>query len=93
MDNPYKIILKPLITEKGTIQTEEGNSYNFLVHPKANKNEIIKAVKTLFDVDVVKVNTMVRKGKQKGLGNRTHRRPDVKRAIVKLKEGQAIEFI
>lgn len=93
MNNPYKIIKKPLITEKGTFQTEQNNSYNFLVDMKANKKEIRAAVESLFDVSVLSVNTMVRKGKRKGMAYRSYSRPDVKRAIVTLKEGEAIEFI
>ena len=93
MNNPYKIIKKPLITEKGTFQTERDNSYNFLVDVKANKQEIKAAVETLFDVKVLAVKTMIRKGKKKGVAHRSYHRPDAKRAIVHLKEGQAIEFI
>lgn len=93
MDNPYKIIKKPLITEKGTFQTERDNSYNFLVDLKANKSQIKKAVETLFKVRVASVNTMVRKGKLKGMGYREYHRPDMKRAVVTLREGDAIEFI
>lgn len=93
MDNPYKIILKPLITEKGTLQTEVNNCYTFQVHPKANRAEIAKAIETLFNVHVLKVNTLVRKGKRMGRGNRIYNRQNLKRAIVKLREGEAIEFI
>jgi large subunit ribosomal protein L23 len=93
MDNPYKIILKPLITEKGTLLQEEENSYCFLVHPRASKTQISKAIESLFDVNVVRVNTMVRKGKWKGIGHRAYQRANYKRALVKLKEGEAIEFI
>lgn len=93
MDNPYKIIKKPLITEKGTFQTEQDNSYNFLVDVKANKKEIQRAVETLFEVKVLSVNTMIRKGKSKGMAHRSYNRADAKRAIVKLVPGDAIEFI
>jgi large subunit ribosomal protein L23 len=93
MDNPYKIILKPLITEKGTMLTETNNCYSFLVHPKANRREIAGAIEGLFDVHVVKCNTMIRQGKRKGMGHRAYQRSSVKRALVKLKEGEAIEFI
>ena len=65
MDNPYKIIKKPLITEKGTFQTEQSNSYAFLVDAKANKCQIKKAVESLFKVKVLSVRTMIRKGKIK----------------------------
>ena len=93
MDNPHKIILKPLITEKGTLLQEEENSYCFLVHPRATKTQITKAIESLFDVNVLRVNTMVRKGKWKGMGYRAYQRANYKRALVKLKEGEAIEFI
>lgn len=93
MDNPYKIVKKPLITEKGTFQTELNNSYNFLVDVNANKNQIKKAIESLFKVNVVSVNTMIRKGKVKGMAYRQYQRANLKRALVTLKEGDAIEFI
>ena len=93
MDNPYKIIKKPLITEKGTFQTEQNNSYNFLVDINANRNEVKKAIESLFKVKVVSVNTMIRKGKLKGMAWRQYRRQNLKRAIVKLQAGDTIEFI
>ena len=93
MDNPYKIIKKPLITEKGTFQTERQNCYNFLVDIKANKTQIKKAVESLFKVRVVAVNTMIRKGKRKGMAYRGYNRSDLKRAVVTLREGDNIEFI
>jgi large subunit ribosomal protein L23 len=93
MNNPYKIIRKPLITEKGTFQTEDNNSYNFLVDLKANKTEVKQAVEGLFKVKVLSVNTMVRKGKRKGVAYRQYRRSNYKRAVVTLREGDAIEFI
>lgn len=93
MRDPYRIIRRPLVTEKGTTLAEKANSYVFEVAPDANKVEIQKAVEKLFNVNVVKVATMLRKGKVKGLGWRSWRRPDAKRAVVKLKPGQTIEFI
>ncbi len=93
MNNPYMIIKKPLITEKGTYQTECNNSYNFLVAVDANKSEIKKAVEYLFKVKVLTVNTMIRKGKRKGAASRKYYRASLKRAVVTLKEGEAIEFI
>jgi large subunit ribosomal protein L23 len=93
MENPYKIIKKPLITEKGTFQTEQSNSYNFLVDIKANKNQIKKAIEEVFKVKVLSVRTMLRKGKRKGVFYRQYLRADSKRALVKLREGETIEFI
>lgn len=93
MRDPYYIIRKPLVTEKGSDLQAAANSFVFEVAPDANKVEIRKAVETLFEVNVVKVSTMLRKGKVKGLGWRTWKRPDNKRAIVKLQDGQSIDFI
>ena len=93
MRDPYYIIRKPLVTEKGTTLTDLANQYSFEVATDANKVEIRKAVEKLFDVNVVAVNTIVRKGKVKGMRQRAWQRPDSKRALVKLKPGQSIEFI
>ena len=62
------------------------------MHPSANKKEIAKAIEAMFDVTVLKVNTVVRKGKAMGLGYRSFKRADTKRALVKLKEGDSIDF-
>lgn len=88
-----EIIRRPLITEKGTDITTDTNGYTFLVAPHANKVQIKQAIEELFEVDVVKVRTMVRKGKVKGRGPRVYRRPDWKRAVVTLAEGQSVEFL
>jgi len=93
MRDSYYIIRKPIVTEKGSTQTDHSNQFLFEVAPDANKIEIRKAVETLFDVEVVGVNTILRKGKTRGLGWRTWQRPDQKRALVKLKAGQSIDFI
>jgi large subunit ribosomal protein L23 len=93
MRDPYQIVRRPLVTEKGTGMAEKGNAYTFEVAPDANKVEIRKAIEKLFDVRVVSVNTMLRKGKVKGQGFRSWQRADRKRAIVKLAPGQSIEFI
>ncbi|MBI4881966.1 MAG: 50S ribosomal protein L23 [Planctomycetes bacterium] len=93
MRDPHYIIRRPLVTEKGTTLAEKANAYVFDVAPDANKVEISKAVEKLFAVSVVHVTTMLRKGKVKGLGWRSWQRPNVKRAMVKLKPGQTIEFI
>lgn len=93
MRDPYFIVRRPLVTEKGTSLTDSANQYCFEVVADANKVEIRRAVEKLFDVKVVQVNTMLRKGKVKGMRNRAWHRPDAKRALVKLKPGQSIEFI
>ena len=88
-----EIIRRPLITEKGTDITTDSNGYTFLVAADANKVQIRQAVEELFDVNVVKVRTMLRKGKVKGRGPRVYRRPDWKRAVVTLADGQSVEFL
>ena len=89
----YRIIKKPLMTEKSTFFQDEQNKYYFLVAPTANKVQIREAVERLFDVKVVAVNTMLRQGKLKRVGAHTGRGSDWKRAIVTLREGDRIEFV
>ena len=89
----HQIIRRPLITEKGTDITTDHNGYVFMVAADANKVQIAKAVEELFEVRVEKVRTMVRKGKAKGRGPRAFVRPDWKRAIVTLAEGDTVEFL
>jgi len=92
-NDAHDIIRRPLITEKGTDIGADKNGYTFLVAPHANKVQIKQAVEKLFEVEVVRVNTMTRRGKIKGRGARAARRPDWKRAIVTLAEGQTVEFL
>ena len=88
-----EIVRRPLITEKGTDLTTDNNGYTFLVAPHANKIQIKKAIEDLFEVRVLKVRTMTRRGKVKGRGPRVFQRPDWKRAIVTLAEGDSVEFL
>jgi large subunit ribosomal protein L23 len=92
MKEAYKIIRRPLITEKSTQQKEESRQYAFEVAGEANKIEIQSAVERLFKVKVLQVRTCNVLGKVKRLGRRTGRRPDWKKAIVTLKEGDRIDF-
>lgn len=92
MKEAQKIILRPLITEKSTQQKEGNNQYVFEVHRDANKIEIQSAVERLFKVKVSQVRTSNVLGKVKRLGRKYGKRPDWKKAIVTLKEGERIEF-
>ena len=85
------IIIRPLITERSTELMAEGK-YVFVVDKRANKIEIGKAVKEIFDVKVEKVNTVNVTGKTKRRGRTVGKRADYKKAIVKLAEGETIEF-
>jgi large subunit ribosomal protein L23 len=92
MKEAQKIIRRPLITEKSTRQKEEGRQYVFEVHRDANKIEIQSAVERLFKVTVLQVRTSNVLGKVKRLGRRYGKRPDWKKAIITLKEGDRIDF-
>jgi large subunit ribosomal protein L23 len=92
MRSPQDIIVKPIITEKSMEDMAE-NKYTFAVDKKANKSEVKKAIETIFDVKVEKVNTMNILGKIKRQGMNSGRRPSWKKAIVKLTDdSKKIEF-
>ncbi len=92
MKEAHQIIKRPLITEKSTRQKEESNQIAFVVDPKAGKIQIRQAVEKLFKVKVLSVRTMNVTGKKKRLGRFVGRKSDWKKAIVKLREGDRIEF-
>ena len=88
----HDVIIKPIITEASTSPKEE-KRYVFKVAKNANKIEIKKALKELFDVDVEKVNTLTCKGRKGRFRFGVGHRPDWKKAIVKLKQSsKTIEF-
>jgi large subunit ribosomal protein L23 len=88
------ILIQPVVSEKGFTQAEEG-IYTFRVAKNANKHEIKKAVESTFEVTVVKVRTLVRKGKTSvdWTTRRENKRKNFKIAYVKLKSGDEIEFV
>ena len=89
----YKIIRRPLITEKTTMQREIGNVIAFEVDSRANKIEVRRAVETLFGVKVAEVRLFNVRGKMKRLGRNVGRRPNWRKAYVRLKDGEkAPEF-
>jgi len=91
---PTEVVQGPIVTEKGTLVSEVGNQVVLRVHPQANKIEIRQAVESIFNVKVTNVNTLNRNGKRKR-NRRTGtfgRRPDQKRAIVTLADGDRIEI-
>ena len=90
--NAHDIIIRPIISEKSMDQLAD-KKYTFEVAKGANKIEIKKAVEEIFGVNVVSVTTSLVKGKIKRMGATSGRRPDYKKAIVKLTEGsKTIEF-
>ncbi len=86
----YDIILSPVITEKATMAVEL-NKVVFKVRKDATKPQIVAAVERLFDVKVEKINTMIRKGKQKSFRGIRGQQSDVKMATVTLAEGDRID--
>lgn len=91
------VIVKPLVTEKMTkISDKFSNRYGFIVAKDADKSEIKKAVEELYNVTVVKINTMVAPAKRKSrytkAGVISGRVPSYKKAIVTLAEGETIDF-
>ena len=90
--NLYQVIRKPLVTEKSNIGREEQNLVTFAVDPRANKHEVARAIELLFGVQVLDVRTMRMPQKWRRVGRYEGRKPLWKKAIVRLAEGQKIEF-
>jgi len=86
------VIIKPLVTEKSTHQQQTRNSYAFQVHRDANKPEIKKAVEAIYNVKVLEVRTMTRKGKPRRTKFKMTHGSDWKRAVVVLDENSRIEL-
>lgn len=86
------VLVKPLLTEKTSKETETFNRYAFVVNTKANKSQIKTAVEKFFDVKVVSVRTSVLPGKTKRAGKGYKKTASQKKAYVQLQDGQKIEF-
>lgn len=91
MKNPRDVIIRPVVSEKSYAGLER-NTYTFVVDPRATKTEIKEAVQAIWNVRVVSVNTLRRRGKVKRRRFTLGKRPDQKRAIVTLAEGDSIEI-
>jgi large subunit ribosomal protein L23 len=89
---PQDIVIRPLITEKTLRLAERYNSYTFQVLPTANKVQVREAIESIFDVSVVAVRTQNMIGKFRRVGRSVGATSNWKRAVVKVKEGDAIEF-
>lgn len=92
MKEAQDIIISPIITEKSMDLMESNNTYTFKVDKNSNKVEIRNAVEEAFNVKVVNVNTMNIRGKERRIGVHEGKRPDWKKALVKLAEGDEIEI-
>lgn len=90
--SPYEILIQPLLTEKITAMREQANKVGFLVRRDANRIEIKQAVEAALKVKVERVRVLNVTGKTKRLGRFSGKRPDWKKAIVTLKEGEKLEL-
>jgi large subunit ribosomal protein L23 len=80
----YGVIVRPLVTEKGTHQSQSLNAYAFEVAPDVNKAQVAKAIEDIYEVKVVEVRTANRKGKPRRLGMRRGKTKRWKKAVVVL---------
>lgn len=87
-----QVLIKPLLTEKSSVETENTNRYVFKVQRKANKYQIKDAVEKMFDVKVLDVRTAVLPGKIKRAGRSIKKTSSWKKAYVKVQDGQKIEL-
>ena len=93
LDQLYRLIEKPHVTEKASDDTIKRNAYTFRVPTSANKVEIRQAIERIFEVKVLSVNTLKVRGKARRRGWVAGQRPDWKKAMVTLREGYTIELI
>ncbi len=88
----HDVIRRPLVTEKSNIGRETQNLVTLAVDPRATKHDVKRAVEALFDVQVLDVHTMRMPRKTRRVGRFEGRKPEWKKAVVRLAEGQTIEF-
>jgi len=88
--DPRDVIVAPVVSEKSYAELQN-NWYTFEVHPDANKTQIKIAIESIFDVRVLTVNTLNRDGKRKRTRSGWGKRKDIKRAMVKLADGDRID--
>lgn len=88
----YQVLKRPLVSEKSTKQKEQSNQIVFEVDRRANKVLVRNAVENIFKVQVIDVQVVNVKGKERRLGRNVGRKPDWKKAIVRLAPGENIEF-
>ncbi|NOQ96282.1 MAG: 50S ribosomal protein L23 [Desulfobacterales bacterium] len=92
MIDPYQVLKRPLVTEKGTKQKEQSNQIAFEVDRRANKILVRNAVENIFKVRVLGVKVINVKGKERRIGRNVGKKPDWKKAIVRIAPGETIEF-
>ncbi|VAW40456.1 LSU ribosomal protein L23p (L23Ae) [hydrothermal vent metagenome] len=92
LNNIYTTILSPIISEKSNRIGEQSNQYVFKVAVSSNKNEVKTAIEKLFTVNVENVQILNVKGKTKAFRGKQGKRPNWKKAYVKVQQGQTIDF-
>lgn len=92
-DRLYKVLLAPRVTEKTSLVGDDSNQYVFHVAAHANKLDVRDAVEQLFEVKVESVRIVNVKGKRKTFKLRRGKRGDWKKAYVRVREGQTIDFL
>jgi large subunit ribosomal protein L23 len=90
--DPYEILKRPVVTEKSNYQSGSLNRYTFEVDARANKRQIKEAVERVFNVEVIGVNVMNVRGKQRRWGRIVGRTGDWKKAVVTLAPNNSIQF-
>ena len=91
--NAHDVLRRPLVTEKSLSRAERRNTYTFEVDPGPNKVQIRTAVEKIFKVTVTGVRTQTCHGKMRRMGRNPGRTADWKKAIVRVKQGDSIEFV
>ena len=85
--NPFNVIMKPIISEKSNDLRETEGKYTFEIRREASKDDVKKAIKLMWNVDVETVHTSIRRGKVKRRGAQMSKGPNTKKALVKLAGG------
>ena len=91
--NTFDVIKRPIVTEKSSLVQQEYNQYCFAVDKRATKCDVRDAVQQVFKVKVIDVRTSKVPGKYKRVGKSTGKTSPWKKAVVKLKEGDRIDFL
>jgi large subunit ribosomal protein L23 len=92
MPTLHETVVRPLVTERSSAAFQERGEYTFVVHPEATKGSIRAAIEQLFGVKVTGVWTSNQRGKDRRVGRGVGKRPNWKKAIVKLRAGDKIEI-
>jgi len=90
--DPHTVIVRPILTEKSVRDQTNSGIYPFEVDMSASKKDVKAAVEELFNVHVVSVRTMNRKGKPRTVRYKRCRTPEWKKALVKIREGESIDL-